>query len=465
MQGLLALQRCEVDAAISLFDRALAAGERGAGIHLNRGSAFRALGRHADALASYDRALSIDPRLVGAHVNRGNVLRDEGALDESAAAYRAAIELDANSFAAVANLGFVLARRPGDGTEALRVLEQAIVLASRLGIRGPDVANCLNSVGASHRTAGRIEEAIAAFRGACDHDPKFAEAHFNLAGVLTDTGRYAEALPLLERTRSLAPDLVGLRSALALMYRRMGRREEALEVYRAWCEEEPENPIPAHMVRALSGGVPPATAAEEYVRMEFDSFAATFDVLLREKLDYRAPELVGAAVEATIGLGPRRLEVADLGCGTGLCSPFLRPRAARLVGVDLSPKMIERAAARGYDELVVAEISAYCGANPSAFDLLVAADVLVYMGDLFPVFTAARGSLRAGGHLVFTVERGQDAAPGYALNTGGRFEHSETYVRMALASAGFSVLSLSEDTLRTELRTPVIGFVVVSRAN
>ncbi len=419
MLGLLALQRRDAAAALVLFDRALAAGEGGAGIHLNRGSALRALARRAEALESYDLALSIDPRLVGAHVNRGNVLRDEGELDRAAAAYRVTLDLDPSAFAAVANLGFVLARQPGADAEALPVLERAAALASRLGVRGPDVANCMNAMGMIHRRAARLDDAISAFEAACEQDPEFAEAHFNLAGVLSDAGRHDEALPCLERSRNLAPGLAGLLPALALAFRRLGRRDDALEVYREWSEKEPENPVPAHMIRALSGGEPPATATEDYVRMEFDGFAATFDAVLRQKLDYRAPEVVAGAIEATLGPVTRRLDVADLGCGTGLCGPLLRARASRLVGVDISPKMVERAVERGYDELVVAEIVSYCDANRSAFDLLVAADVMVYLGDLVPLFTAARTSLRPGGWFAFTVERGREDAPGYALNVGG----------------------------------------------
>ncbi len=465
MRGLLWLQRGDAAAALGLFDEAISAGAGGAGVHLNRGNALRVLKRREEALASYDRALAIEPRMVGAHVNRGNLLRDDGALEGAAAAYRRALAIDPDSFAAAVNLGFVLARLPDH--DAALVLAQhtaAIELARRQGLRGPEVANCYNAVGTIHRDAGRLAEAIASLTAACEHDPRFAEARFNLAMALSDVGRHGEALPLLESARELAPDLPGLLESLGLTLRRLGRNAEAAEVYREWAVKEPGNPIPAHMSRALSGEAPPESASEEYVRREFDGFAAKFDDVLRRKLEYRAPELVDAAVRATLGEGVGGLSVADLGCGTGLCGPRLRPLAARLVGVDLSPKMLELAAGRGYDELVVGEIAAYCRSTPGEFDLLVAADVLVYVGELGALFGAARGSLRAGGHLVFTVERSDDPSRGYAINVGGRFMHTEGYVRGALVAAGFSVLAVDTATLRVEAGAPVIGLVVVARA-
>jgi predicted TPR repeat methyltransferase len=466
MQGVLALQRGDATAALALFDRAISAGADGAGVFLNRGNALRALQRRSEALASYDRALGIDPRMAGAHVNRGNVLRDDGRLEEAAAAYHTALALDPTSFAAAANVSAVLAKLSARGDDAvLAAYGVAIALASRQGLRGPEVANCYNAVGVIHRRAGRVDEAIASLRSACDHDAKFAEAHFNLAQVFTDAARYGDALESLQLARELDPDLPGIFDSLALMLRRLGRNADAAVVYQQWSDKEPSNPIPAHMARALSGEPPPEAASAEYVRQEFDGFAAKFDEVLQTKLGYRAPALVDAAVHAALGEGAHGLDVADLGCGTGLCGPGLRPLAARLVGIDLSPKMLELAKGRGYDELVVDDIVSYCRSMPGEFDLLVAADVLVYIGDLVPLFAAARTSLRDGGHLVFTVERAEDTSGGYVLNVGGRFMHAEGYVRARLAGAGFSVLDASAETLRTELAQPVAGLVVVARAD
>jgi len=58
----------------------------------------------------------------------------------------------------------------------------------------------------------------------------------------------------------------------------------------------------------------------------FDHFAPSFDAKL-EKLEYHAPQLVADACAAALGAPAGRLQVADVGCGTGLCGALLRPWA------------------------------------------------------------------------------------------------------------------------------------------
>ena len=156
----------------------------------------------------------------------------------------------------------------------------------------------------------------------------------------------------------------------------------------------------------------------------------------------------------------------DAGCGTGLCGPALRPYACHLVGVDLSPRMIERARTRGdYDELVVAELTAFLAARTAAYDLIVSADTLVYFGRLEPVLTAAATALRPDGRLAFTVERAEDAeaADGFRLDPSGRYRHAETYLRRVLVGSGMAVETLEPVTLRLEGGQPVVGLLVLTR--
>jgi predicted TPR repeat methyltransferase len=164
---------------------------------------------------------------------------------------------------------------------------------------------------------------------------------------------------------------------------------------------------------------------------------------------------------------PRRaLDIMDAGCGTGLLAPYLRPYARRLVGVDLSPKMLGKAAERAaYDELVAAELTAYLGVAPRAFDLVAASDTLVYFGDLSAVLAAAGASLRPGGRLFFTLEHAkEDAGAGYRLHADGRYMHTEWYVRAALEQAGFEAIDVEQGFLRREGNAYVEGLVVAARA-
>ena len=162
---------------------------------------------------------------------------------------------------------------------------------------------------------------------------------------------------------------------------------------------------------------------------------------------------------------------ADLGCGTGQVGVLLRPSAHRLVGVDLSPGMLAKASQRGvYDELTDDELTAFLRARSNAFDLVVSADTLIYIGDLRPVFRAAAGALRNGGRFVFTLETGQneEAEQGYALARSGRYVHDPRWVVAQLAAAGFSDIHHDPCVLRFEEGQEVHGVLVdafIHRAN
>jgi predicted TPR repeat methyltransferase len=218
------------------------------------------------------------------------------------------------------------------------------------------------------------------------------------------------------------------------------------------------------MLAACGGAEAPARAGDAYVRALFDGFASSFDEQLLSHLDYRAPQLLAAALEDALA-GRRALDILDAGCGTGLCAPLLRPWARRLDGVDLSPGMLERARRRGgYDALVEGELTAHLESQSSAFDVVVSADTLVYFGDLHSVVRAAHATLRADGWLGFSVEAtGDTAADDVELGPSGRYRHARTHVEAALAAAGFVDARIDARDLRNEAGSPVRGWVVVAR--
>jgi predicted TPR repeat methyltransferase len=157
------------------------------------------------------------------------------------------------------------------------------------------------------------------------------------------------------------------------------------------------------------------------------------------------------------------LDVLELGCGTGLAGPDLRRRAARLVGIDLSPDMVAHAQeTHAYDRLEVAEITEWLTrADPQQFDLIAACDTMIYFGDLRQVFAPASKRLRPGGTLALTVERGEGAP--FRLTDSGRYVHAESHIREAARDAGFTVASVGENLIRYEYGEAVMGLVAVLR--
>lgn len=219
----------------------------------------------------------------------------------------------------------------------------------------------------------------------------------------------------------------------------------------AWrLARNPDDQIQAYLLRAVSGAaVDRAPAA--YVEAHFDSFADNFDRQLVDKLNYHAPARMVELVEGRAG---HFAEILDLGCGTGLAAPALARFGGRLTGVDLSRGMLDRARARGgYDALIQAEAVAFLDDHPEAFDLVFAADVVIYFGDLFDLFRAVERALRPGGVFVLSTEVGLKP---WTLLSSGRFSHADAYVARA-AGPGLEPLDQKPIALRHEGAAPVEG--------
>lgn len=270
-------------------------------------------------------------------------------------------------------------------------------------------------------------------------------------------------LDQLQRALAATPEAEALLHQVARLQVRLDRRADALITYRRLLALNPAHAESRHMVAVLAGEAPEKANAA-YVASLFDAFADSFDDKLVGWLDYRAPQHVAAALSAAVGEDAAPVARAiDLGCGTGLLAPEVRRLVKRLDGIDLSPKMVEKARARKlYDELIVGEIVEALQKRADSYDQILAADVLSYFGDLRGLLEAARASLHDGGLFVATVEKGIGTR--YQASKTGRYQHGEVYLRKRAAEAGFVVLSLDEIELRKEENKPVIGYVFALRA-
>lgn len=268
----------------------------------------------------------------------------------------------------------------------------------------------------------------------------------------------AVAIAAAEQRAKAAPQDAGAWLKLGTLLAKAGRKAGAVEAFQRCLALAPERDEVRHLIAALGGGAAPARASDAYVANVFDGMAERFDDTLVTFLDYRAPALLADLAERRLG-DRRMLDIVDLGCGTGLMAPHLRPRARQLIGIDLAGEMLKRAAQRGgYDALHQAEIGTWLAAHPAAFDLAVAADVLCYFGELDAVLGAVAGALKPGGLVLFTVER--KPGEGWSLTASGRYAHAESYLRHAAQDAGFSVRDLDAVSLRTENGAAVEGYAV-----
>ncbi|MEM8988095.1 MAG: methyltransferase domain-containing protein [Pseudomonadota bacterium] len=198
------------------------------------------------------------------------------------------------------------------------------------------------------------------------------------------------------------------------------------------------------------------TASPHYVRALFDGYAEKFDHHLLVDLSYRVPNLIVDSLGERLHAGMP--VIADLGCGTGVCGPLIERYADDLVGVDLSPRMLEVAERKNcYDSLVQADVVDFLLQSPKPIDLCLAADVLVYFGDLEAVFAAAYSALCEDGLFVFTVEATVEKK--WVLTRTGRYAHSTDYVECLVQRLGYQVLSCRREILRMQSDKPVFGDV------
>jgi predicted TPR repeat methyltransferase len=256
---------------------------------------------------------------------------------------------------------------------------------------------------------------------------------------------------------------------IANTLRTLGHSDDAVAAYEKALGLGADPELVGYMLAALGAQQAPASSPAAYVQGLFDQYAGRFDRHLVEVLQYRTPALLADAVRRSAlqtAVAAAVLDVLDLGCGTGLCGALLRPIARKLEGVDLSPRMLERARELGiYDALHCAEMTGFLLARPISADLIVAADVFVYAGDLAAVFAAARAALRPTGQLAFSVEvlgaGGLPDAVGFALRPSGRYAHSEAYLRGLAAAHGFSVSALESCVLRKEDGADIAGLLAV----
>jgi predicted TPR repeat methyltransferase len=400
-------------------------------------------------------------------------------MDAPAEGLRAAIASHRAGDHAAAERGYRehLSREPEDpsGLHFLGLLRshqgkhrEAIVLMLKALERNPYYVDAWSNLAIAFYEEHDLARAEKCCRRALELSPEFVNAWANLGMTLNALERFDEALAAWGEALARAPAI--MRSVAIpygqLLYK-LDRIPEALEFYRRWRAASPDDPIPQHMLAASGGSELPARASDAYVRATFDDFADSFDQSL-ERLKYRAPELLVGALRAS-DLLPREsgLEILDIGCGTGLCGPLLRPLARRLVGVDLSPKMLAKAAARGvYEQLNCGELSEWLAGCGQTFDAAVAADVLCYFGDLSSVFARIRAVLAPGGCFACSLETAPESAAQatYVLRPHGRYQHRRSYVAAMLAAAGFERIGFSEEILRYERREAVTGMVVTARA-
>jgi predicted TPR repeat methyltransferase len=318
-----------------------------------------------------------------------------------------------------------------------------------------------------------IEKASTA-HSASSGDPTL-DRRYDWAEAAFKEGDAKACVEILDQTLAQAYHFTAAWHLYGLAQEALGHKEEAATAWRQCLTLDPNDHFGARLDLARIGAMPAEDAtSENFSGTLFDGYADRFDSHLTQALHYNAPELIKATLARlceNAGRAFRFDTVFDLGCGTGLMGEAIRAEAAFLAGCDLSPRMIERARAKTqpngsplYDKLAVAGLTAFLASRPDASaDLLLAADVFVYLGELRPAFAQAARVLTRDGLLVFTVQ--SHAGEGVVVGQDRRFAHAEGWLRQRLAETGLDIVLLEAVSTRQDRGVAVPGLLtVVKRA-
>lgn len=403
------------------------------------------------AVEMVQQAINLAPLNSVYSFNLGNIYRDQGNVQSAETAYLNAISVEPDN----AEYFYVLADMldsTGQGARAVEYYKRATELE-------PDDAGIHLDLGACYQGQNQMDAAVLQYQAALAIDPTLAPAHNNLGGIFQALGEMGKAGSCYRHAIESDPELAEAHRNYAAILEIQGDTESALHHYHEALRINPDYDEVAFKVAALSGDKAPAVAPSGYVAGLFDQYAEEFDKHLTGTLGYRTPRLLREMFDRLAGESGL-IRILDLGCGTGLSGEAFRDLASYMAGVDLSSRMIDKAAERGiYDELHCGDVVDALKRTPSGWGLLLAVDVLVYIGDLGDFMQAAASALKPGGSLLFSVEKSIQS--GFVLGKSGRYAHNMDYLEGLAGKAGLTIVGAEETVLRKDYGNDVIGYVLM----
>ena len=410
----------------------------------------------AAAEALYREIIHADPGNSQARHYLGYLLQQTDHLQEAFEQLNRAIDLDDSHAEWHFNLGIVLLKQ-NRATASIDAISSAIAIDPRKYFYWTNLGAAfeLNQEGA------RAEQC---YKAAIDLDPHCPDAFYLLSALYLKLERFEEARQFNYRGIVVAPAGSTSKIVLGQACYELGRKNDAITLFENWLKDEPDNPVATHLLAAYREKQTPPQCSREYIEQTFDAFANSFDNVLG-RLKYSGPQLVQDYL-AKLDLPASSQSALDLGCGTGLVGKKLKPYAHLLVGIDLSPVMLERSREKElYHQLHQSDIADYLRKANEQFDLITCMDTFIYVGRLEEILGLIYQKLKPGGSLLFSTEKLVGAHEhSYKLNISGRYSHHPDYLTEVLNKTGFDILQMKDVAIRTESGYPIKGqFVCASR--
>lgn len=418
----------------------------------NLGTVYYAQQNWQEAVAAYQKAIDIQPNYIDAYYNLGLAWNKLNHADAAMHAFDALLDLAPQHPGAQFQKASLLMR---DGK-----LREACIVLETLAKNYPYHAETQSNLAVCYLRLGDLARSMQHYLSVLSLVPNDVQALFNLGVINMQLGKIDDAAKYYAEAVRQDNDLYEGHNNLGFIYLLRKDKELALKHFHEALRIKPDNEALRHTITIIAQDKPVKTSPPAYIEALFDSYADHFDTHLQQALHYQVPALIYQASKMYAELSGAKL--LDLGCGTGLTGELFKHEVKSLTGVDLSAKMLAIAAQKNiYKELVQAELVDFLNAQPQQFEIIVAGDVLVYSGEVLPIFIGAYKSLKAGGIFVFNVEQGDKED--YQMTGSGRFIHKRDYIDKMAAAAHLEVAAMKAVTLRTQADVPVQGYLYVLR--
>ena len=360
--------------------------------------------------------------------------------------FQKVLELDASNWEAAYNLGATYFAS-GETAKAIEAYHQAANY-------NPHDADIHFNLGLACKKAGYLAEAMEAYHCALEIAQDDADIHYNLAIIYKKLGDQEEAANTLEIALLLRPDFGAALGHLGVLYMALDKVSQAIACYEKLIELDHNATDARHMIAALTGKTT-ASAPFSYIKNLFNDFSDHFEERLLVDLEYQTPWALEKMLIKNTGTHIYE-RLLDLGCGTGLIGQIFKDVAKSKTGVDLSPKMIDAAKKKNvYDHLLEDDIINFLQQTTATFDLIIACDTLIYLGEMGSLFSLLSQRLSNKGTILLSTEYYQDK--GYKLQPSGRYAHSQSYIQGLAKANGLKIMAVERANLRKEKGEWIIG--------
>lgn len=411
------------------------------------------LKKSEEAIKHYFEALRFDPNNSVIHNNLGSFYYSQGRLTEAQHMFEKSIRLNPNSWEAHYNLANCFIKN----NYTIAAIEHYLTTLQL----NHDHADAMQNLAMAYVSLKEYSSALPYLKEVTKNNPDIAELQGHLAEAYLDLGMCEPAIAQYNLAINLEPSRYEWLHNLAVLYLRNDQPKEAERCFTKSLQINPNNPTAQHMLNALKNNKL-SSADSRYVSDLFNQYASYYNQHMQENLKYDLPRVMREKYREVNPNLYKTLNILDLGCGTGLAAPYFRDIAKHLIGVDLSANMLAYAnSLQGYDLLCLADINQCIpGENQQYFDLIIAADVFVYIGDLEKILQKIKSALIPDGYVIFTVENYTENS--FKLQTTGRFAHSKNYLSSLAKKLDLS-LEFNTITLRTNNNKNIDGLLVIAQ--